>query len=162
MAAIHDCLVRSSLSKNRWTGRGKLVLSLVTCRLHQVCLCLRFYRGFTGQPRTSVILQSALWLHLIFKCNLFPGFDSPCKYTTTSAEHPAGAVHVQFVPSLFGILERMRARLSREVGLFQLRMANCRGWWAGIRTNIGDNGKENGNHSVTRGVLYSYIGIIWG
>jgi len=33
---------------------------------YAVCLCLRFYRGFTGQPRTSVILQSVLYMSNLF------------------------------------------------------------------------------------------------
>lgn len=33
---------------------------------YAVCLCLRFYRGFTGQPRTAVILQSVMYMSNLF------------------------------------------------------------------------------------------------
>jgi len=33
---------------------------------YAVCLCLRFYRGFTGQPRTAVILQSIMYMTNLF------------------------------------------------------------------------------------------------
>mmetsp|Transcript_8570 Transcript_8570/g.17585 ORF Transcript_8570/g.17585 Transcript_8570/m.17585 type:complete len:842 (+) Transcript_8570:79-2604(+) len=33
---------------------------------YAVCLCLRFYRGFTGQPRTAVILQSVMYMTNLF------------------------------------------------------------------------------------------------
>lgn len=34
--------------------------------IYKVCLCLRFYRGFTGQPRTAVILQSVMYMTNLF------------------------------------------------------------------------------------------------